>query len=229
MAAGLIIGKTNRGSLGSFRSIVMKPPALFHQVITGLVAKIGFNRLDKFVDWFNWKIAPPAVVVVVTLLVCLLGWRGVWRVRLAIRAAADVSEVKQSTEKGKPHEFEFSTTDPMQDSNYEVEKGKSYRIEVESISDWSDSTIPASPAGVMQTPWVLKVFVPLRRSMSHPWMRLMMSIGPTNSNLVSIGQGVESFTATESGKLYFFVNDAPADMFYNNNHGAATITITRLD
>jgi hypothetical protein len=52
----------------------MKPPALVHQAIAWIVGKITYEQLDRFVDWFNWKIAPPAVIISLVLLGSYLLW-----------------------------------------------------------------------------------------------------------------------------------------------------------
>ncbi len=64
----------------------------------------------------------------------------------------------------------------------------------------------------------------LSRLVQAPWFQLRGEIRTTGHVQFPLGDGAE-FEAAEDGELFLYVNDVPG--FYDNNHGSATVTISR--
>ena len=223
-------------------------PEGVHLAAAKLVKLVGARWLDKWIDLFNWILAPKIVWFIVILFFVVAGFRISWSMRLASETT-NAAEVKldsentqsKSTDSTKvesktvekvsmdSRKFTFDTRDPMFDSGFNVLKGERYvvKVNIERSEPWKDGSLPASPTGTLHGSWVHGISVPVRRSIPHPYFFLMASIGPKNSILVPIGDG-NSFVAKADGRLYFFVNDGPADWIYKNNQGTAEIEITRF-
>ena len=223
-------------------------PEGVHLAAAKLVKLVGARWLDKWIDLFNWILAPKIVWFIVILFFVVAGFRITWNMRLASETT-NAAEVKldsentqsKSTDSTKvesktvekvsmdSRKFTFDTREPMFDSGFDVLKGERYvvKVDVEQSKPWQDGSLPASPTGTLDGSWVHGISIPIRRSIPHPYFFLMASIGPKNSILVPIGDG-NSFVAKADGRLYFFVNDGPADWIYKNNQGTAEIEITRF-
>lgn len=242
------VGKTMRSGLSFIVDFFLYWPRLVHRMAAGLVEALGARWLDKWIDLFNWICAPKIVWLVVIAFFVVAGFRISWNMRLASETtnAAEAELDSKNSEsknmvstKGESktvvaasmdrHTFDFDTSKPMVDSGFNVLKGERYvvKVDVKKSLPWEDGGLPASPKGTLNQSFVHGISIPIRRSIPHPYFFLMASIGPKNSILVPIGDG-NSFVAKADGRLYFFVNDGPADWIYKNNQGTAEIEITRF-
>lgn len=62
-ALGTVSGRSTRG-LGRYTACFFNIwPKLLHKIVLFLVRTIGAQRLDSFIDWFNWRIAPKIVLL----------------------------------------------------------------------------------------------------------------------------------------------------------------------
>lgn len=81
---------------------------------------------------------------------------------------------------------------------------------------------------------VFVLTVPLRRALGASWFVPVANVGRhfPERHPLSSADGVNEFTATRSGPLALFVNDAVVpwrwDDLYQNNTGRASVTVTRL-
>ncbi len=243
------VGKAIRLILKPIVEFLLWVPKGVHLAAAKLVEVLGARWLDKWIDLFNWVCAPKIVWFIVILFFVVSGFRISWNMRLASQTtnAADVEldtnnnkesksaapskvESKVATEASMDSRtFDFDTKKPMFDSGFNVLKGERYvvKVNIEKSLPWKDGGLPASPTGTLNNSFVHGVSIPIRRSIPHPYFFLMASIGPKNSVLVPIGNG-NSFVAKADGRLYFFVNDGPADWIYDNNEGTAEIEIKRF-
>ena len=143
-----------------------------------------------------------------------------------------------SVRQGKSIGFEISN--PCAATGIRLEKGGRYRIQVQG-GDWHDGGLKASPDQVESTPFQLTLFLPFRRHLGEPWMRLMGRIGPDGNDSFAIGKGLDELQAKSTGELFLYANDAvfgllPGDKWSlpytwepGRNQGTAQITVTRLD
>jgi uncharacterized protein (DUF2235 family) len=137
----------------------------------------------------------------------------------------------------------------------DVVKGELYRIELTVTQPWVDGTIDASPVGFgsERLPWYLRYYALFaRRSLYDRWFQPLIKIvakdGPDFIKALDMHiQPLEmqrsdtqaslytaQFTAARSGKLFLFVNDAiivlpgQTRRFYDNNKGAAAVSVERV-
>lgn len=115
--------------------------------------------------------------------------------------------------------------DPWNASGLSVQPGERYRFDVEVREVLKDKDLPATPAGLRDTPGWMKAMGFLRRSRDHAWFALLGSAGRSSSGRFLVGAGGE-WTAPLAGELHFYVNDSWG--FYHNNQGRVAITVTRL-
>lgn len=242
------VGKSMRYSLTLIVNFFLSWPRLVNRMAAGLVETLGARWLDKWIDLFNWVCAPKIVWGVVIAFFVVAGFRISWNMRIASEttnpsqveldskdtdskttvSTKDESNVVEAVSMNS-RKFKFDTRDPMSDSGFNVLKGERYvvNVHIDESLPWKDGSLPASPTGTLNRSLVHGISIPIRRSIPHPYFFLMASIGPKNSILVPIGDG-NSFIAKADGRLYFFVNDGPADWIYKNNQGKAEIEITRF-
>ena len=146
------------------------------------------------------------------------------------------------------------------DTGLIVEKGRRYLIRFDVIEPWSDRSIVTDPTGFASSrAFVLRLAVPLRRSVSGAWLQPFLSIVPArhpggrtapvvggearplDPRLATGGVYQASFIAPASGQVRLWVNDAPIALwptwsggfltgrFYANNRGVADVTLTPLE
>jgi hypothetical protein len=134
-----------------------------------------------------------------------------------------------------------------------VVKGRRYRVELHVVTPWFDGTYPTSPLGMSAADLGAPGFVgaPFRRVIEANYLQPIVEIRrplqawridslhmfPLAVAEQTAGVFVAEFTATQSGELFVFVNDAvlpgwPA-FFYQSmparNQGTAALSIVRLE
>jgi uncharacterized protein (DUF2235 family) len=141
----------------------------------------------------------------------------------------------------------FKTSELCQGMPVWLQRGKRYRITLESTDSFFDDGIDASdgfyssdPSSAWQKAAVMTA-VPLRRELFHPWFRLVARIGGVGGeeNFLDPDPSEPVYRisaplhATRDGQLFLFVNDAVIGIpglygaFYKNNKGSTRVVITR--
>ncbi len=100
--------------------------------------------------------------------------------------------------------FSFSIDNPCHATGFELKSGTHYRFEVASTK-WHDDEYPADADGFFA--WKLVPFVPYRRHVTEPWLKLMGRVGPSGEAF-AIGSGPLRYEAKSDGELFLYVNDA---------------------
>ena len=100
--------------------------------------------------------------------------------------------------------FFFSIDDPCHATGFELKRGTHYRFEV-ARTKWHDGRHPATAEGFVA--WKLLPFVPYRRHVAEPWLKLMGRVGP-KGEVLAIGSGPLRYKAESDGELFLYVNDA---------------------
>lgn len=184
-------------------------------------------------------------------------------------------EIAEPLAAGESRSFDFATDCACRASDVVLEKGGRYAIEVVTLTEWCDASFSATPAGLRPRPAESncpkkgkgtsagpdgKPIRPedaspydwaglFRRAPDHPWFQLLGAIGTGYDHRFAVSEGT-TIDATETGRLYLYVNDAvnyllPGGAWYfytwkiddpadpenhgkTNNRGTATITVTRL-
>lgn len=108
------------------------------------------------------------------------------------------------------------------DTGIDVRQGQ--RVHITASGEWTDDTIRATPDGFEKPR--LNPFRWARRLPSAKWFCLCATVGQMKKPIHRIGSAGE-FIAGRDGRLYLFANDAW--LFYFNNHGEITATITVAD
>jgi hypothetical protein len=140
----------------------------------------------------------------------------------------------------------FVTNSHCWNSGVTVDPKKAYDVIIKPEVPWSDDSIQTTPEGFGQEtmPWSMYAALPLRRDISAAWFRPIARIGrrSTDEQVLDVEprgliEGVAACYVARlkprtSGELNLFVNDAViglpwlVDLFYQNNHGTAQITVT---
>ncbi len=132
--------------------------------------------------------------------------------------------------------FEFSIENPCFASGVTLKRGDVYRFEVKPAK-WKDGSIKAGPDGFSHPK--LLPFVPFRRHVTEPWLKLMGRVGP-RGRAFAIGSGPLNYRAESDGELFLYVNDAvlglpgdrrtlPYRWSRGRNEGTATVTVSPVE
>jgi hypothetical protein len=152
-----------------------------------------------------------------------------------------------------PWEFPFEPWGICKAHDIYIEQGASYRVQIalptacpgtsNAASDqprrtglWTDGSWPVeSLAGFPASRgWIFSAALPFRRVLYEDWFVPIATIGTALPERHALTKPETEFTATRSGRLTLFVNDAvfpcPGwDCFYRNNSGGpARVRVTRL-
>lgn len=174
---------------------------------------------------FEWGLVPLFAGV---LLVLIVAARPVWNYLNRAELTPYFTPAAETIDAGS-RSVKFETRNPLQATGWKLVEGERYGIEVADVSSWRDLNYPATPAGLGED-WqhnpVMWSGMLLRRDIGAPWFQLRGVIITDKDEEVdiAIGNGAE-FKATATGELFLFVNDVPG--LYENNHGTATIVISR--
>jgi hypothetical protein len=144
----------------------------------------------------------------------------------------------------------FASNEACQATAVLVEEGARYVVEVAlpGSQAWRDDTVAvASPAGFHSLSWDLttgqralfKAVVPFRRMWNANWFVPVARVGRRGFDQYPLAQTRNEFTARSSGELFLFVNDAIVPIglspfqvswksYYGNNHGVASVKVTKL-
>ncbi len=119
-----------------------------------------------------------------------------------------------------------------------LEAGKSYRFEVEAAYVEDGKQNWATADGLVETAALMHLYVPLRRHISEPWMRLYGKVDDGGNESFVVGVGVTEYTTRSAGELFLYVNDAVLgvlpewDYFYVSgpgpNSGDIAITVRNV-
>jgi uncharacterized protein (DUF2235 family) len=140
----------------------------------------------------------------------------------------------------------FNTSDFCKATGIYVDKGARYLVEIKTAQGWTDDgiSVPLGGFSAANPPsWYqrirLAMTVPLRRETTQDWFHVVLRYGSVGGEEDFIEPDPEDYLLeapirpTRNGELFVFVNDAAFgipglyDLFYRNNGGAATLTITR--
>jgi len=119
-----------------------------------------------------------------------------------------------------------------------LEPGKTYRFEVEAAYVEDGKGNWATPDGLVESSAVMHLFVPLRRHITVPWIKLFGRVDDGGNENFELGSGVTEYTARSEGELFLYVNDAvfgllPGwDYFYTSgvgvNSGVIAVKVTTV-
>jgi uncharacterized protein (DUF2235 family) len=151
---------------------------------------------------------------------------------------------------GQSIRFAVEAKEPENRTSIQIEKGATYTINVSPLQVWQDAQISSSAAGwkivkseddgewsiegleTQKIPLVQRKFLQLSKGVSRmpaaEWMELIVEIkGEDVAERYRIGSHLRvEFTATTSGELVAYANDAPG--FYQNNQGWIFAMIERI-
>ncbi len=104
--------------------------------------------------------------------------------------------------------FSFSIDNPCHATGFKLERGTHYRFEV-ARTKWHDGRHPATADGFSRprSSWALLPWVPYRRHVAEPWLKLMGRVG-AGGEAFAIGSGPLRYEAKSDGELFLYVNDA---------------------
>ena len=119
--------------------------------------------------------------------------------------------------------------------------GSRYRLDVSLTPEWKDDQIPVeTPGGFLfhspqvERPQARLAFLaaaPLRRMWGAAWFVPIAKVGAGAGEDYALNRYRNEFTPEETGELFLYVNDAVLpwqwDKLYGNNHGTASVTVTR--
>lgn len=189
------------------------------------------------------------------------------QVRLSINDPGLCARNSDTTNSRKKHGYDFVASEPCNSTQVEVQAQRPYALELavpttvrngRRIPDWSDGSVPASPAGIAagKLGWPGYLGAPLRRLVDVRYMQVIYQIRPPNKLNGERGTVFvrplnfrapdksrpgcwiyrADFVAQGPGKLFLFANDAVADWdlkwFYQHpkygNRGVAQVYVHDL-
>jgi len=137
----------------------------------------------------------------------------------------------------------FKTKSRCNDTGIHMQAGERYLVSIDTKNSvqWKDASIHSSPEGFdnhMTNYHPLMILaLPMRRHLKDAWFVVMGKIG-RHGTTFRVGEKKgekKKVTATETGRLYLYVNDAippfcigGCKVFYANNHGTGQVTVERL-
>jgi uncharacterized protein (DUF2235 family) len=136
-----------------------------------------------------------------------------------------------------PRTIRFDIDNPCYATGIKMEEGKTYRFHVPdaSLRDGPNNGI-ISPDGISPISHI--PFVPFRRHMTEPWIKLYAKIGNDGFEDFVLGKGTTEYTARADGELFLYVNDGvfgllpdwdlPYKWERGRNSGKITVTVTKL-
>ena len=86
----------------------------------------------------------------------------------------------------------------------------------------------------------MTAWIPLRRHLDEPWLKLMGRVDDAGAESFAIGSGPIEYTAKSDGELFLYVNDAvfvvlpgrywgwPYFWKFGRNQGSAELTVTEI-
>jgi|ETNmetMinimDraft_13_1059891.scaffolds.fasta_scaffold11842_3 hypothetical protein len=148
----------------------------------------------------------------------------------------------------------FDTKSRCFDTGIHLQAGERYEVTVDDsgFEKWKDASIPSNPEGfdnhlTNYHPFMIALF-PIRRHLKDAWFVVMGKIG-RHGTTFRVGEK-KKVTATETGRLYLYVNDAimpfceamipvlnipmpifhdiSCSYFYDNNKGLGQVYVRRL-
>jgi hypothetical protein len=105
----------------------------------------------------------------------------------------------------------FEVINSCHATGIKLEKGKTYRFNVADASLNDGESHATDPDGFSSTR--LFPFVPLRRHVTEPWMKLHGKIDAGGFETFPLGKGEIDYTARSNGELFLYVNDAVLGLF----------------
>jgi hypothetical protein len=206
---------------------------------------------------FKWRVLPAGFLLVMLVVAAWLGAAGVTQAylpwleggtALCRSAGSGLQALTQPTDP-----LTFRTSDTCLAVGKTVEKGRRYRVWFAVDQPWFDASHATTPlglrardmgvAGIVGGPYrrvieanYLQPVVEIRGS-AERWRLDSVHINPLQLEEQAPGLFRAVFTATQSGELFVFANDAVLpgypDFFYTSdvgrNSGGAQITIERLE
>jgi uncharacterized protein (DUF2235 family) len=138
----------------------------------------------------------------------------------------------QELEVGGDARFTVRAADQYNWSGVRLEKGRTYRFDIDAQQRWQDDEISCGPSGWTsdQLPWykehIVRAFEDKRRVPDANWFELIGSLDD-DDDFFRIGAGGADglYTATRDAELYAFANDLKTR--YDNNEGQLEVKITR--
>ena len=166
------------------------------------------GRFRRFLRDQLWVERLRRGLVVAVLAAVALGVAGAGLSRLSFFVQSCCESLCQPTE--EPTEltgrksFFFSIDDSCKATGVTLKAGTQYRFEV-APTGWLYGDYTAAADGFFT--WKLLPFVPFRRHVTEPWLKLMGRVGPAGEAF-AIGSGPLRFKAESDGELFLYVNDA---------------------
>ncbi len=208
-----------------------KPPS-WSPTLTSKLRGLFRSKLGTAI---RWAAAGLVFLLILDVLVVLAGWTSFYaRSTLGLLCHKTAPEVSEGIK--MPQSVTLDISDPCFASGIALEEGQTYRFAVALPGgEWRDGRHPAGPDGF--TSAKLTLFVPVRREISEPWLKLMGQVGDGGKESFVIGSGLKAYRARSSGELFLYVNDAvfgllPAPYWawpyfwdIGANAGTATITV----
>jgi hypothetical protein len=127
-------------------------------------------------------------------------------------------------EVGKPQSVGVNSRLKWNETGIRLTAGERYHFHA--TGTWVDWTITCDADGYESSNLILRVSEPLRRVPDKRWFALIGSTGKKDGEVFLIGTD-SLYTPRTTGELLCFANDVI--LAYCNNHGAVTLTVTRVD
>ncbi len=124
---------------------------------------------------------------------------------------------------GEAQTASIDSREPWNHTGIRLTAGEQYGMHASGT--WVDWFIPHGPDGGPSDSFYLHLLESRRRRPHDNWFALIGALDENLNTAFTIGSQC-TFTAPGDGELTCFANDL--EHFYFNNHGAVTLTVTRI-
>jgi hypothetical protein len=205
--------------------------------LTSLFRKTSNAGLRKATKW----VFAGGLLLLIVLLIAVLIDRSLFYVRSTLGTLCDGSAHSAlKAPDGAPIQF-TDIANPCFATGIKLNKGARYRFELlGDAAQWRDGEAHPGkgPDGFEDDSMTL--WMPLRRHLDEPWLKLMGRIDDAGTESFAIGSGPTEYTARTNGEFFLYVNDAvfgllpgrywawPYFWKAGRNEGSAELTITEI-
>jgi hypothetical protein len=204
-------------------------PPVWKATFTSKLRGLAKTRFKKTAVWLG----AFAVFVLILYLFTAFANGIAFHLRYTFGTLCDTSGSLQTV--SSPVTVNLDIMNACSATGVKLEKGKTYRFVVPSVTLHDGDEYEATPNGF--TSVKLFPFVPFRRHLSEPWFKLYGKIDSAGFETFPLGAGTFTYTARSEGELFLYVNDAvfgliPAwDLPYRwekgRNTGTVSLTISK--
>jgi hypothetical protein len=208
----------------------VEPPA-WKESFTFKLRQLARSSLKKVVIWTG------AIFVFLVILYLFFALINGIIFHLRYTAGWLCNNSNTATVNTAPRITSFDISDSCSATSIRLEQGKTYRFDVNDADLYDGANNPSGPDGYSKKE--LLPFVPLRRHITEPWIKLYGKVDNGGDETFVLGKGITEYTVRGNGELFLYVNDAvfgvlpewdlPYRWEAGKNTGMIKVTVSALE